>query len=80
MSQVIRVDQPLKCWNTKGFCQFKIIIKDSSFRFIWMAMLSVYGHYKCSTFSMREPPSDVRIWRLKSGPALKGLKLIILTI
>ena len=37
-----------KPWRPKGFFQFEIIITVlvSSFRFIWIPMLWVYGHYK----------------------------------
>ena len=36
-----------------------------------MPMLWVYGHYKYFAFSGRGSTLDVRIWRLKSVPALK---------
>ena len=37
-----------KPWNRKGFFQFEITINGlvSSFWFIWIPMLWVYGHYK----------------------------------
>ena len=37
-----------KSWRSNGFNQFEIIIKvlDSSFWFIWIPMLWVYGHYR----------------------------------
>ena len=37
----------------------------SSFCFIWIPMVWVYGHYKYFTLSLRRPTLDVRIWRLK---------------
>ena len=41
-----------KQWRPKGFSQFKIIINVfvSSLRFIWIAMLWVYGHYNYFLF------------------------------
>ena len=38
---------------------------------MWKAR--IYGHYKYFTLSMRWSTLDVRIWRLKSITALKGL-------
>ena len=70
--------------ETKGFYQFEIIINVfvSSFGFIWIPMVWVYGHYKYFTLSVLESTLksvDIRIWhlklrRLKSILALKGLK------
>ena len=42
-------------FEIKGFFQFEIIINVlvSSFRFIWMPMLRVYGHYNYFTLSVR---------------------------
>ena len=72
--------------DQKLFFQFEIIINVLviSFWFIWIPMLWVYGHYKYvysySTgidFSRQNLTStDVRFWRLKSIPALQGLKNI----
>ena len=65
--------------ETKGFFQFelKINVLVGSFRFIWIPMLWVYGHYKYFTLSvwdrLQMSESDVvRFWRLKSAPQ-KGL-------
>ena len=70
----------------QSFFQFVIIINFlvSSFRFIWIHMVWVYGHYKyCNSFSagtdfMRQnlTSTDVRFWRIKTLPALKELKII----
>ena len=51
--------------ETKGFFQFESIINVlvSSFCFIWIPMLGVYGHYKYFTLSVRGSTLDVRIWR-----------------
>ena len=64
--------------------QFEIIINVlfSSFRFIWIPMLWVYGHYKyfnsfsAGTVFIRQnlTSTDVRFWCIKTVPALKGLK------
>ena len=61
--------------HQRCFFQFDIIINVlvSSFWFIWIQMLWVYGQYKCLVFSVRGPSLDVRIWSLKTVPALKGL-------
>ena len=69
-----------KPWRPKGFFQFEIIINVSvsSFRFIWIPMLWVYGHYKYFNsytawidFGRQNLTStDVRFWRIKSIPAL----------
>ena len=81
---------PWKRWNifgqtmeTKGFFQFEIIINGlvSSFRFIWIPMLWVYGHskyfYSYSTgidFSRHNLPStDVRFCRLKLIPCRRQI-------
>ena len=47
----------------------------SSFCFIWIPMLWVYGHFKYFTLSVRGSTLDDRLCRLKSVPALKGLML-----
>ena len=49
------------------FCHFEIIINIlvSSFRFIWIHMLWVYGHYKYFTLPVGGSTLDVRIWRLQ---------------
>ena len=59
----------------EGF-QFEIIrhLLSSSFRFSWIPMLLVYGHYNIIP-SVRGLTLDVRIWRLKSIPALKGVNM-----
>ena len=77
-----------KSSQTKGFSRFEIIINVlvSSFRFIWIPMLWVYGHYQYvdsysaeSDFSRQNLTStDVRFCRLKSIPALWGLTLFTL--
>ena len=56
----------------------------SSFRFIWISMLRVYGHdlyfnyFSAGTVFIRQnlTSTDVRFWRIKTVPALKGLMLI----
>ena len=71
-----------KTWSPKGFFQFEIIINVlvSSFWFIWIPVLWVYGHHKyfyCAgiDFSCQNMTStNVRFWRLKLIPALWGLK------
>ena len=52
-----------------GFFQFEIIINVSvsSFRFIWIPMLWVYGHYKYFTLSVRGPTLR-QILTSKVGP------------
>ena len=44
--------QATKPWRPKGFCQYEIIINVliSSFRFIWISVLWVYGHLKYFPF------------------------------
>ena len=69
-----------KLWRSKGLFQFEIIINVlvSTFWFIWIPMLWVYGRYKYfyshsagSDFRHQNMTStDVRFWRLKSIPAL----------
>ena len=66
---------------TKGFFQFEIVINvlASSFRFTWIPMLFVYGHYKCfysysAGIDFRRQNLTSTIWRLTSIPALEGLK------
>ena len=66
--------------DQRGVFQFEIIINIivSSFRFIWIPMLWVYGHYNyVYSFSagvdfrrQNLTSADVRFWRLKSIPAL----------
>ena len=55
-----------KPWRTKSFFKFEIIINVlvSSFRFIWIPMLWVYGHYIFLFLPVRGPTLDVKIWRL----------------
>ena len=72
----------LKPWRLRDFCQFEIIINVlvSSFWFIWIPMLQVYDHYKYfnhlsagTVFILQNLTStDVRFWRIKTVPALKG--------
>ena len=72
-----------KSWKPKGCVQFKIIINVlvSSFRFIWIPMLRVYGHYVFFFFlSVQGSTLDVRIWRLKSIPRAERVKLVWLTV
>ena len=69
--------------EAKEFFQFERIINVlvSSFRFIWIPMLWVYSHYILFIFFSavaiyrRQILSsiDIRFWRLKTVPALKGL-------
>ena len=65
--------------ETKGFFQFEIVTKDlvSSFRFIWIPMLSIYCNYKFLSSIFRAgiltSIADVSFWRLKTVPALKVL-------
>ena len=78
----------MKTLETKGFISIYIIITVlvSSFRFIWIPMLWVYDHYKSFhsysawiDFRLQNLTStDVRFWRLKSIPALWGLKSMCL--
>ena len=65
-----------------GFFQFEIIIHVlvSPFRFLWIPMLWVYGHTYFNSHSagivfLRQnlTSTDVRFWRIKTVPALKGL-------
>ena len=66
-----------------GFFQFEITINVlvSSFRLIWIPMLWVCGHQKyfnslsVGIFLIRHnlTSTDVRLWRIKTVPALKGL-------
>ena len=65
----------------KGFFQFEIIINVlvSSFCFIWIPQLCVYGHYNFSIISLWDrhqnlTSTDVRFWCLKSIPALWEVK------
>ena len=68
--------------ETKRFFQFEIIKNgvDSSFLFIWIPMLWVYGHYKYFNFFSawtafkrhNLTSADIRFWRVKTVPALKG--------
>ena len=70
------------------FVQFKIIINIlvSSFRFIWIPMLWVFDHYKFFNFfsagivfiRQNLTSTDVRFWRIKTIPALKGLNTWII--
>ena len=63
-------------WRSTVFLQFEIIINVlvSSFYFIWIPVLRVYGHYKYfNSFSsgihfIRQnlTSTDVRFWRIKS--------------
>ena len=86
---IVRIRQ-----GTKGFFQFEILtnVLVSSFCFVWMLKSRVCGHLKCfyslsaeTVFRRQNLTSlDVRFWRLKTVPALKGLRhngdiLILLT-
>ena len=74
-------------WRLKRFFQFEIIINVlfSSFRLIWIHMLCVYGHCKYfNTFSagivvkrQNLISADVRLWRIKTVPTLKGLSAVL---
>ena len=69
----------------KGFFRFEIIINVLviSFWLIWISMLWIYGHYKyfnsfsAGIVSIRQnlPSTDVIFWRMKTVPALKGLRV-----
>ena len=69
--------------ETKGFFQFEIIINVlvTSFRFIWIPILWIYGQYKYF-LSMRGPSLYVKIQRLyrrqiltyKDGPRTERAK------
>ena len=71
----------------KGFFQFEIIINVlvSSFRVIWIPMLWVYCQYKdfnsfgARTVFIRQnlTSTDVKFWRIKTTPALKGSIILI---
>ena len=65
----------VKTMKSKMFSQFEIIIQVlvSSFRFIWIPMSWVNGHYQFFQCGDQNLTSiDVRFWRLKSIPVLKG--------
>ena len=72
-----------KLWRPKDFFQFEIIINVlvSSFRFIWIPMLWCHG---CTAIinvlilSTWGPSLYVKIWRMKTVPALKGLNLVVM--
>ena len=74
--------------ETEGFFHLEIIINVliSSSWFIWIPMLWVYEHqkyvysYNAGIDFSREnlTSTDVRFWRLKSIPALEGLKFALL--
>ena len=71
-----------------GFFYFEIVIDVlvSSFWFIWIPMLWVYGHHNFFNSSsagidfrrQNLTSTDVRFWRLKSTPALYGLTPVLL--
>ena len=73
--------------ETKGFSQLIIIkhILVNSFLYILIHMLLVYGYYKhfnsfsAGTVFMRRNLTsvDVRFWRIKTVPALKGLNMSV---
>ena len=64
-------------------CLFEIIsdVLVGSFRYIWIPMSWVYSHYKYfnssspGTVFIRQnlTSTDIRFWRIKTVPALKGL-------
>ena len=63
-----------KPWRQKGFIQFAIIINVlvSSFWFIWIPMLWVYGHYKyfysySAGIVFRRQNLTSTIWRLQTS-------------
>ena len=68
-----------KTWRPKGLFHFEIAINIlvSSFRFISIPTLWVYGHYTFLIISVRRPSVDVKIGRLclKTFPTLKGLMI-----
>ena len=67
----------------KGLFQLEFIINIlvSFFWFIWIPMLWIYGHYKyynsfsVGTVFIRQnlTSTDVRLWRIKTVPAVKGI-------
>ena len=61
--------------GNKGFVQFGIIINVlvRSFRFIWIHMLWSTATINILILLVRGSSLDVRCWRLKTVPALKGL-------
>ena len=71
-----------KPWRPKGFFRFEIVINVLviSFRFIWIPMLWVYYQYEyvysysagIDFIRHNLTSTDVRLWRLKSIPALQG--------
>ena len=62
---VQRWNSVYKPWRPKGYFQFEIFsnILVSSFRFIWILMLWVYGHYKFLILSARFYTSESDICR-----------------
>ena len=71
-------------WRPKRFFQFKIIINVlvSSLRLIWIPMLWVCGHYICLSTGIafrrqNLTSTDVKSWRLKTIPALKGFTCLM---
>ena len=69
-----------KCYTNNALCLLGNVLI-SSFRFIWIPMLWVFGHYThFNSFSagivfIRQnlTSTDVRFWRIKTVPALEGL-------
>ena len=68
--------------ETKGFYQLEIIISFlvDSFCFLLIPIMWVYGHCKYVILPVWGSTLDVRFWRLKSAPALKGFNLYNIVI
>ena len=66
-----------KCLFKRDLCR----LKWRYFRFIWIPRLWVYSHYNSTAIlilSVRRLSLDVRYWRLKTIPALKGLRDLLI--
>ena len=60
-------------WEENGFLiwnHHSVLV--SSYRFVWVLMLWIYGHYIFLIVSMLKPSLDVRFWHLKLIPRWKG--------
>ena len=68
--------------DQRCFFKFEIIINvlAISLRMIWIPMLWVYGNYKYFDTSVSGLSLDIRFWRIKAVPALKGQGKICLKI
>ena len=63
-----------KTWRPKDIIQFKIIMNVlvSSFWFIWIPMLWVYGHYNILILTVRGSTSESEAVRLKPSRCIKA--------